>query len=113
MEIENLSGLERALSKIIIVGHTDTGKTRTSNEDCILCLPELGIALLADGMGGHSAGEVASRTAIDTASAILRQTTRGISPHERLETALPTPSFEKSHGTLFVAEAWVQPLLRH
>ena len=71
-----------------MIGHTDTGKTRTSNEDCILCLPELGIALLADGMGGHSAGEVASRTAIDTASAILRQTIRGISPHERLETAL-------------------------
>lgn len=71
-----------------MVGETDTGKTRTSNEDCILCLPALGIALLADGMGGHSAGEVASRTAVDTAHAILKQTTRGVSPHERLETAL-------------------------
>lgn len=71
-----------------MVGHTDTGKTRTSNEDAILCLPNLGVALLADGMGGHSAGEVASRTAIDSVSAILKQTTRGVSPHERLETAL-------------------------
>lgn len=72
----------------MMTGHTDTGKTRTSNEDCILCLPTLGAALLADGMGGHSAGEVASRTAIDTVSAILKQTNRGVSPHERLETAL-------------------------
>ncbi len=71
-----------------MIGHTDTGKTRTSNEDCILCLPELSAAVLADGMGGHSAGEVASRTAVDTISAILKQTIRGISPHERLETAL-------------------------
>ena len=72
----------------MMVGHTDTGKTRTSNEDCILCIPALGVALLADGMGGHSAGEVASRTAVDTAHAILKQTIRGVSPHERLETAL-------------------------
>ncbi|PTQ88264.1 protein phosphatase [Agitococcus lubricus] len=72
----------------MMTGCTDAGKTRTSNEDCILCLPTFGAALLADGMGGHSAGEVASRTAVDTVSAILKQTTRGVSPHERLETAL-------------------------
>ncbi len=83
------------MNKTTIIGQTDTGKTRTSNEDCILCLPELGIALLADGMGGHSAGEVASRTAVDTASAILKQTTRGISPHERLESA-----FQAAHSVI-------------
>ena len=33
---------------------------------------------------------MASRTAVDTASAILKQTMRGVSPHERLETALQT-----------------------
>ena len=76
------------MNKINLYGFTDTGKTRTSNEDCILCLPEIPAAVLADGMGGHSAGEVASRTAVDTIAAILRQTTRGISPQERLETAV-------------------------
>ena len=76
------------MNSIIMTGLSDTGRTRTSNEDCILCLPALGAALIADGMGGHNAGEVASRTAVDTISAILRQTVRGVSPHERLETAL-------------------------
>lgn len=76
------------MRKITISGYTDTGRTRSSNEDCILCMPEIQAAVLADGMGGHSAGEVASRTAVDTVSAILRQTLRGISAHERLETAL-------------------------
>jgi serine/threonine protein phosphatase PrpC len=76
------------LNTIKIYGFTDTGKTRTSNEDCILCLPEIPAAILADGMGGHSAGEVASRTAVETIAAILRQTMRGISAHERLESSV-------------------------
>lgn len=76
------------MNPIDIHGFTDTGKTRSSNEDFILCLPDMPAAILADGMGGHSAGEVASRTAVETVAAILRQTTRGISPAERLETAI-------------------------
>ena len=76
------------MNTINIYGFTDTGKTRSSNEDCIQCLSDIPAAILADGMGGHSAGEVASRTAVDTIAAILRQTVRGISAHERLETAI-------------------------
>lgn len=50
---------------------TDTGRLRTNNEDAIACEPELGLALLADGMGGYQAGEVASAMATGTVSATL------------------------------------------
>ncbi len=40
---------------------TDVGRVRPNNEDAVLVDPDLGLAVLADGMGGYQAGEVASR----------------------------------------------------
>lgn len=42
---------------------TDTGRVREHNEDSHVCDADLGLALVADGMGGHAFGEVASETA--------------------------------------------------
>ena len=53
------------MSSLHMTGKTDTGMVRDHNEDCFLIVPESGIAILADGMGGHLAGEVASAMAID------------------------------------------------
>jgi len=47
-----------------IVCRTDTGQVREHNEDCIGGDESLGVAIVADGMGGYQAGEVASATAV-------------------------------------------------
>ena len=54
-----------------VFGLTDLGRTRTRNEDSWACVAGLGIAVVADGMGGHPGGDVASRIATDTAVRIL------------------------------------------
>ncbi|MEL6678717.1 MAG: serine/threonine-protein phosphatase, partial [Pseudomonadota bacterium] len=41
---------------------TDTGRLRSHNEDSLLALPGAGLWVVADGMGGHDAGDFASQT---------------------------------------------------
>lgn len=48
-----------------------TGRVRGHNEDAVLCLPEFGLWAVADGMGGHQFGEVASALALDTLRAAV------------------------------------------
>jgi protein phosphatase len=45
---------------------TDKGMKRLHNEDSLYCKKEMGLFVLADGMGGHRAGDVASRIAVET-----------------------------------------------
>lgn len=47
-------------------GITDRGKKRQGNEDSLFIEDSLGLYVVADGMGGHQAGEVASRLVVDT-----------------------------------------------
>jgi len=51
---------------------THPGLVRQNNEDCLLTDDNLGIYLLADGIGGHNAGEVASALAVETVYKVLR-----------------------------------------
>ena len=53
-------------NKLRCVGMTDTGKVREHNEDTIAYDPDIGLLVLADGMGGYNAGEVASGIAVRT-----------------------------------------------
>lgn len=54
-------------------GITDVGRVREKNEDAIVINEELNFALLADGMGGYNAGEVASEMAVSGIREILEK----------------------------------------
>jgi len=67
-----------------MAGVTDVGRKRSHNEDAIAWDPHGGVAVLADGMGGYNAGEVASAMAVHMLSGVLR-------PH-------PEATSEDAHG---------------
>ena len=58
--------------KLRCAGLTDTGRVREHNEDSIAALGDIGLVVLADGMGGYNAGEVASGLAIKTVTSLVR-----------------------------------------
>ena len=59
--------------KIEFTELTDTGRVREHNEDAIGSNPEIGLMVLADGMGGYQAGEVASGIAVQIVSELARE----------------------------------------
>lgn len=56
---------------------TDIGKIREKNEDNVLISSDLGLGVVADGMGGHSAGEIASSIAVSVLAETIRKINSG------------------------------------
>ena len=61
---------------------TDPGMVRSHNEDSVAADPANGLVVLADGMGGYNAGEVASGMATTVIVTEMRQLLTGVKPHD-------------------------------
>ncbi len=90
---------------------TDMGRVRTNNEDAIAEDRDLGLLVLADGMGGYNAGEVASGIATKTIPEVVRREfkslPRGEAPPERgsysPHALLLKKAVEEAHTTIYEA----------
>lgn len=76
-------------TKISSYGATDIGLVRQNNEDVWAELPNIGLYMLADGMGGHQAGEVAAKETVNALSKIFKKrSARGEFPLPNLDETL-------------------------
>jgi serine/threonine protein phosphatase PrpC len=103
------------------VGRTETGHVRVSNQDALAILNDCGVWIVADGMGGHPAGDVAAQTAVAMAEQRAQERVAWLRTHpnataefvadlvtsanRRIHDLMLEKPFLKGMGTTFVALA--------
>jgi len=91
--------------KLLVSAQTDVGLKRENNQDRYLIDESLGLYIVADGMGGHQGGEVASRLSVETIQTTVQESFEkdaGISAYELIKRAYSRASlaiYEKSQAT--------------
>ncbi len=85
--------------KLKCIGETDTGRVREHNEDTIALDADIGLLVLADGMGGYNAGEVASGIAVKTIMNLVRESV------EREDLAAADPATGLSRRSIVLRDA--------
>jgi protein phosphatase len=73
-------------TKMQFAAKSDMGQVRKNNEDSYFTDPETGLFLVADGMGGHKSGEVASKMACEIISSYVIKAFEGVSPDGHAKT---------------------------
>ena len=87
------------LSRWEAAGASDVGRVRQGNEDAFLVDAQRGVFLVADGMGGHAAGEVASAIATETVGGALAKAIDAGAKPEAVERAL-AESIRQAHDAI-------------
>ncbi|MCF6354339.1 MAG: protein phosphatase 2C domain-containing protein [Candidatus Polarisedimenticolaceae bacterium] len=76
--------------RLSAAARTEIGLVRENNEDAVRLLPEEGVVVLADGIGGHKAGEVASEMAVQgIAGFLVDQLQQGVDGNSPVQAWLP------------------------
>jgi PPM family protein phosphatase len=95
-----------------VVRLTDVGLSRDHNEDMVASDTEIGLLVLADGMGGYKAGEVASEIAVLTVLAELKEAMSQLAPGQldavtgmQSEALLLTDAMAKANASIFSVSA--------
>jgi len=93
-----------------IFSQTHPGMVRSHNEDSVACEPDVGLVVLADGMGGYNAGEVASGIAVSVVATEVSHGLQNASPIDRdgesgeeLGVKLLRDNIQKANSSIFHA----------
>jgi serine/threonine protein phosphatase PrpC len=96
---------------VTAVGRSDPGKKRKHNEDSYLVMDEKHLFVVADGMGRHAAGEIASRLATDTVGDCFARNDFGDTPFDSAqpkEVNRLRAAFHRANKTVFAAATEVE-----